>query len=107
MEHKTPLCVVKPATSEQAADVLRAARKHKIRTSVKAPEQSHSTAGQTQVDGGVVISTDYFLDIEIQPQNGWARFGSAYRWKTVWEALGAAGARAVMHTDTPTTSLAG
>lgn len=51
--HETPIAVVRPHTAEEVAEVIRFARRHGLGVAVRGA--AHTTHGQSQVRGGVVI----------------------------------------------------
>ena len=60
--HHTPVAVLKPAAVEDVASAVRFCRQHGIEVAMRG--QGHSTAGQSQVRGGLVIDSSTLNAIE-------------------------------------------
>jgi cytokinin dehydrogenase len=76
--HRTPIAVLQPASVEDVVNAVRFCRRHDIQ--VVARGQGHSTGGQTQVQGGLVIDSSTLNAIEhIGPEHATVQAG--LRWK--------------------------
>jgi len=64
--HRTPLAVLQPGSIQDVIRAIRFCRSHRIQ--VAARGQGHSTAGQSQVQGGLVIDMSTLREIEEQTQ---------------------------------------
>src|SRR3954469_15134417 len=60
--HHTPVAVLKPAAVEDVAKAVGFCRRHGIEVAMR--RQGHSTSGQSQVQGGLVIDSSTLNAIE-------------------------------------------
>jgi cytokinin dehydrogenase len=59
--HRTPVAVLRPGSVRDVVRMVRYANRHRLRVSMRG--QGHTTFGQAQVDGGVVIDSRTFATI--------------------------------------------
>ena len=76
--HRTPLAVLQPGSVEDVVRAVRFCRRHGIQ--VAARGQGHSTGGQAQVQGGLVIDSSTLNKIE-RLGSGTAVVQAGIRWK--------------------------
>ncbi len=101
---RTPIAVLRPGSVNDIAKLVRYANKHGIKIAGRG--EAHSTYGQAQVNGGVVIDMRGFNAIETPTANGvWVQAGA--RWREVLAATTAVGLTPPVFTDYVDTTVGG
>jgi FAD/FMN-containing dehydrogenase len=79
MIHRTPGCVVRPASGEEVAQVIRFARAHHIPVATRG--EAHTQTGQALTDGGILLDLTSLNAIEAIDAAGLsATCGSGVKW---------------------------
>lgn len=93
--HRTPMAVLRPGSVADIQRLIGFARQNGIKLAGRG--QAHSTYGQCQVSGGVVIDTSTFNTIEIQSDR--AVVGAGVLWSALAQAALARGLTPPVLTD--------
>lgn len=93
--HRTPMAVLRPGSVADIQRLIGFARQNGIKVAGRG--QAHSTYGQSQVSGGVVIDTSTFNTIEIQSDR--AVVGAGVLWSKLAQAALARGLTPPVLTD--------
>jgi len=80
--HRTPRAVLRPGSINDVVEMVRYAKKHRIKIAMRG--QGHSTHGQAQVDAGIVIDSSTLASIQINANS--AVVGPGARWREIIDA---------------------
>ncbi len=80
--HRTPRAVLRPRSIGDVVEMVRYAKKHRIKIAMRG--QGHSTHGQAQVEAGIVIDSSTLAGIQVNAND--AVVGPGARWREIIEA---------------------
>ncbi len=80
--HRTPRAVLRPGSIRDVVEMVRYAKKYKIKIAMRG--QGHSTHGQAQVEAGIVIDSSTLASIDINTND--AVVGPGARWREIIDA---------------------
>ncbi len=81
--HRTPMAVLEPGSVEDIAKMVRYARRNDLKIAMRG--QGHSTYGQAQVNGGIVVDSSKLADIRFR-QDDRVEVGGGALWADVVRA---------------------
>lgn len=80
--HRTPRAVLRPGSIRDVVEMVKYARKHRIKIAMRG--QGHSTHGQSQVEAGIVIDSSTLASVQVNAND--AVVGPGACWREIIEA---------------------
>ncbi|MDF2698067.1 MAG: putative cytokinin oxidase [Labilithrix sp.] len=78
--HRTPMAVLEPGSVQDIARMVRFARQHRLKIAMRG--QGHTTYGQAQVEGGIVVDSTKLMGIQFK-SGGRVVVGAGVLWADV------------------------